>query len=90
MKIQNEYRYIQTKLRFFWFHEGNHCLPSQLNLFPQDLFLTLTFQGRIAYEAIGVYPARSFFGVDGVDGTIRIISSLKGDGLYLTTYIVSY
>ncbi|KAJ8318063.1 hypothetical protein KUTeg_003154 [Tegillarca granosa] len=45
-----------------------------------------SFSGRIAYEAIGVYPARSFFGVDNIDGSVRIISSLKGDGLYLTSY----
>ncbi|KAK3089813.1 hypothetical protein FSP39_006721 [Pinctada imbricata] len=43
-------------------------------------------RGRIAYEAIGVYPAQSFFTVDNVDGRIRLIQTLANDGLYRTSY----
>ncbi|XP_046579035.1 protocadherin Fat 4-like [Haliotis rubra] len=43
-------------------------------------------KGSIQYEAIGVYPATSFFNVEATSGNIRIIRSLLTDGLLFTSY----
>ena len=49
----------------------------------------LVLQGRIYYEAIGDYPAPSFFHVDNTTGDVTVRSDLRTDNLQLGVYTVS-
>ncbi|GFN79862.1 protocadherin fat 4 [Plakobranchus ocellatus] len=42
--------------------------------------------GQIRYEAVGVYPAQSFFSVDESTGAISLTGDLRNDPLKLTQY----
>ena len=46
-------------------------------------------QGEIRYEAIGVYPATTFFAVNSVSGAVTITTDLRNDALLITSYTVS-
>ncbi|XP_076458561.1 protocadherin Fat 4-like [Babylonia areolata] len=48
--------------------------------------MALRAHGEIRYEAIGVYPATTFFAVDPVSGAITVTTDLKNDALLITSY----
>ena len=54
-----------------------------------DTRVVVSFQGEIRYEAIGVYPATSFFAVNAVSGAVTVTTDLRNDALLITSYTVS-
>ncbi|KAL8559117.1 hypothetical protein ACOMHN_046165 [Nucella lapillus] len=58
---------------------------SIFNVFAHDSDLV----GEIRYEAIGVYPATSFFAVSPVTGAITVTTDLKNDALLRASYTLT-
>lgn len=76
---------VEWPLFLDWYHKG----ISQQDTAMLKMIFLIVFQGRLRYEATGIYPAESFFSIDPDNGDIRVYRSLKEDGLNRQSYSVS-